>query len=651
MIKRPYDHLVCPQCHLPLSLKDDRLACRTCASPFPIISNIPCFTTGESAWRFPLSDSSDNIIKVARTQGWQASLENADKEKVAWIRGNERFTLSLLASPKGRVLDAGCGWGGLSFWLADEFSEVWALDSRLDGLEFIHIRSGQEGIKNISPVQGDLLNLPFPDSFFDLVLLNGVLEWVGTFSKEGTAKNLQEMALCEMQRVLKPDGTLYVAIENRFGLQYFLGYREEHTALRYVSLMPRIMARAYHKYRKGKDFRALTHSRGGLMRMLEKCGLSHTIWFSVFPSYRNCRYAASLESTGAIKFLLKNVSPSESALRGLMLRLFSPAALKISALLRIMNFVSPSWVVFASRQDKPQLVLHSEDNPLAIDNSRDATPAVAINNRRANIFITDGSSGRLKGKFTIATDPGAAKKLEMSKRSVALIRKYCPSLSENLPEISIYRTRHGLCEYTKGVPGDPLNLNNSNDLTMLSDFLMALNGISLAENDVQSIPQTFDIRNHLSTLIQRHELSGEILNTCKGTQIIHGDLNRENIILSRSRPRRLLIIDFEHAKFGPAVLNWYDFLLRNLVMYGDRFPIKTEVIRKRFYRFPGNERCHPVLNSLTVMLLKTSRIPLSLHGQLTTLYLSYLCQDPVASEPEVIISLTRSMELDIQSAQ
>jgi ubiquinone/menaquinone biosynthesis C-methylase UbiE len=586
------------------------------------------------------------LIEIAKEQGWRTSLSETDKEKADWIRGTGRFTISVLASPKGRVLDAGCGWGGLSFWLAKEFTEVYALDSQLDGLQFIDIRSAEDGVENIFPVQGNLLSLPFSDRFFDLVLLNGVLEWVGTFSEKHSAPRLQEMALREMARVLHPQGVLYIAIENRFGLQYFMGYREEHTGLRYISLLPRRLAKAYHKYRRGEEFRALTHSRRGLTKMLRKSGFSNSKWFFVFPSYRNCKYAASLEGTAAIKFLLNNSLSHRSAWPSVFLRTGSKVISRIRLFLKLLSFFSPSWIIFASQGRKPQLALQSEEALLNIENNPDLKPAITINERRANIFAIDESSSRLKEKYAIPVNELAEKKIEMSHLSIELIRKLRPSLSKNLPEISKFNTKQGLLEFTKAVPGDPLDPNDPMDVSLLLDLLVDLNKISIGEKDIRRIPKPFDVRSRFSELAKTHGLTEPIEDLLGRAQIIHGDLDKRNILLNGGKPRLPVLIDFEHAKVGPAVLNWYDFLLRNFVIYGGQYPIKTSIVQERCRRLPGNKNAKVMLNSLTAKFLEACSVPLALHSELTALYMSYLCQDPLVSEPDAVVSALKLIDLE-----
>jgi len=570
-----------------------------------------------------------------------------NKDRADWVQGTGRFTISILASPKGRALDAGCGWGGLSFWMAKEFNQVYALDVQLDGLQFIDIRASQERVTNIITVQGDVFSLPFPDSFFDVVVLNGVLEWVGTFSKEYPPKVLQEMALNEVARVLQAKGTLFVAIENRFGLQYFLGYKEEHTGLRYISLLPRSLADAYHRYRKGTDFRTLTHSRSGLMKMLGRCGFFWTEWFSIFPSYRNCRYAASLEGYGALKFLVRNFATEKTFLPDILLKIGVQVLSKSSFLLKIGSFFSPSWGVFASRKTTPQLGLQNKENPIAIKNFRGVDLAIVISNRRASIFRVESPSGQLQDKYSIPINEWAAKKIKMSHVCVELIRKMRPGLNRNLPKISIYSTKYDLVDHTNAISGIQLKLGNHKDLYLFFDFVFELSQLFLSENDIQGILKDFDIRNIISALREKQGLANEIQDLIRRPQIIHGDLNKGNIFISRMEPRCVIVIDFEHAKVGPAVFNWYDFLLRNFVIYGNKYPIPTDILLRRCQKLPGNKEAEPIFNKLTVKFLNGCQIPLTLHGQLTLLYMCYLCQDPIVVDPEAVFRTLLSMDFKI----
>lgn len=113
---------------------------------------------------------------------------------------NELRSLEL---PKGsHVLDAGCGTGVLSRYILDHYSEV-----TVHALDYSEIRLaeakklGKKGNYNeIIFDQGNIEDLKIPDHMFDVVVSRYVIEHL-----EHPAK-----AICELFRVLKPGGLLYV---------------------------------------------------------------------------------------------------------------------------------------------------------------------------------------------------------------------------------------------------------------------------------------------------------------------------------------------------------------------------------------------------------------------------------------------------------
>lgn len=188
--------------------------------------------------------------------------------------------------PGMRVLDYGCGWGVMSFSYARRGAQVTAYDLCQERLRFLQIRSASEGLSNITFVRGgDTPAIPFPDSSFDLVILIGVLEWIPT-SFEGTPLKVQQHFLREISRVLSPTGQLFLAIENRFNWYYFLGEPEDHTHLRFISLLPRPLANVYSRLRTGKPLRNLTHSNGAYKKLLRVAGFDSARIFLPISDYR-----------------------------------------------------------------------------------------------------------------------------------------------------------------------------------------------------------------------------------------------------------------------------------------------------------------------------------------------------------------------------
>jgi len=112
-----------------------------------------------------------------------------------------RVLSSLLAkgNPGQHWLDAGCGTGTLSRWLARERS-----------FSVVAIDASERMLANASPEEGveyrraDVIKTGLPECSFDGVLCSSVLEYLPSV----------EAALREFHRVLKPSGTLVASVPN-----------------------------------------------------------------------------------------------------------------------------------------------------------------------------------------------------------------------------------------------------------------------------------------------------------------------------------------------------------------------------------------------------------------------------------------------------
>jgi SAM-dependent methyltransferase len=102
---------------------------------------------------------------------------------------------------RGRVLDAGCGGGGMPVSLAEHAREVVGIDP-LDRFSQAGRRLANERqLPNLHFVRADGMALPFPDRVFDLVLSHAVIEHVSDAPQY----------LRECRRVLTRDGRFYLS--------------------------------------------------------------------------------------------------------------------------------------------------------------------------------------------------------------------------------------------------------------------------------------------------------------------------------------------------------------------------------------------------------------------------------------------------------
>ena len=116
----------------------------------------------------------------------------------------ERIILPLLDLPQsGRVLDVGCGNGGISLLLADlrPDLQILGVDFEPKPLEDASTYAARNGLKNLTFEQGDAHNLKYENAMFDGVLCQTVL----THVRDAQA------VVKEMARVLKPGGVFFAA--------------------------------------------------------------------------------------------------------------------------------------------------------------------------------------------------------------------------------------------------------------------------------------------------------------------------------------------------------------------------------------------------------------------------------------------------------
>jgi len=101
----------------------------------------------------------------------------------------------------GRVLDAGCGGGGMPLSLAEHARSVVGIDpiDRFGAAGVVLARD--RGMANLSFVRADGMALPFASASFDLVLSHAVIEHVPD----------AELYLRECRRVMARDGHCYLS--------------------------------------------------------------------------------------------------------------------------------------------------------------------------------------------------------------------------------------------------------------------------------------------------------------------------------------------------------------------------------------------------------------------------------------------------------
>lgn len=121
-------------------------------------------------------------------------------------------------------LEVGCGTGEISAYFAKLVKTIWGIEIDKNLIKNNQISSGNLGFS-----QANGINLPFDDSFFDLILFPQVYEHT----------LYQQLVINEIYRVLRPGGICFFSGPNRFRII------EPHYFLPFLSWLPHKLASLY----------------------------------------------------------------------------------------------------------------------------------------------------------------------------------------------------------------------------------------------------------------------------------------------------------------------------------------------------------------------------------------------------------------------
>ncbi len=290
--KEDTTRLFCPHCVVPLERVNEGLFCRRCQRTYKVVDGVATFIEKSKYWGEIPQNEMQIINKRIRKEYWKSVLENFSSELVTkkryFIENLKRANFHFLCNldSNASVLDVGSGMGTISEALSYYYKRVTAIEPVSERIIFSSNRFKQENIKNVTLIQTDLNHLPFPKRSFDLIILNGVLEWIALYDPNKPPEIVQLEILKKLYELLKSGGILYIGIENRIGITFFFG-RVDHNYLSYTSLMPRFIANMITKIKKGYPYRTYTYSLKGYKSLLSRAGFKEIDFFYPYGGYNN----------------------------------------------------------------------------------------------------------------------------------------------------------------------------------------------------------------------------------------------------------------------------------------------------------------------------------------------------------------------------
>ena len=219
----------------------------------------------------------DEILEIVQKEE-PGNYRKVIEERASWpifyhlssLRENIVDWLPIGANDK--VLEVGSGCGAITGALARKAESVTCIDLsrkrslinayRHQDLDNIYIHVG-----NFKDVEKDL------DCDYDYVMLIGVFEYgQGYMGSDTPYEDFMNILL----KHVKPGGRMVIAIENKFGLKYFAGCKEDHTGKYFDGI---------EDYPTGEGS-ARTFSRKGLENIMEKCGVKEYSFYYPYPDYK-----------------------------------------------------------------------------------------------------------------------------------------------------------------------------------------------------------------------------------------------------------------------------------------------------------------------------------------------------------------------------
>lgn len=168
------------------------------------------------------------------------------------------------------VLEIGAGCGAITGALCQKAKKVVCND--LSKRRSMINAYRNKNCDNLEIRVGNFNDVEFEEKF-DYITLIGVLEYARYYTK---AENPFVGFLENIRGLLKEDGKLLIAIENKYGLKYFAGAREDHTGRFFDGI------EGY----KNTASQARTFSKDVLETMVHQAGYGKVEFYYPFPDYK-----------------------------------------------------------------------------------------------------------------------------------------------------------------------------------------------------------------------------------------------------------------------------------------------------------------------------------------------------------------------------
>jgi len=232
------------------------------------------FYSGED--QYSDGDIEDEMLDIAKdnydgSRNLEEILENDNRWPILYhfspIREN---VLNWYPFTEGAsILEVGSGCGAITGALCRSGTSVTCIElSKKRALVSAYRHKSKE---NLEIYVGNMNDIVF-SSKFEYITLIGVLEYAKLYTH---TQNPFVDFLKKIKALLAPNGKLITAIENRYGLKYWAGAKEDHTGLLFEGLLG---------YKNSNS--ATTFSKNELIKILQEAGFPENEFYYPYPDYK-----------------------------------------------------------------------------------------------------------------------------------------------------------------------------------------------------------------------------------------------------------------------------------------------------------------------------------------------------------------------------
>ena len=218
----------------------------------------------------------DELLEIAKNYSsieFGRIIEERKSWPILYHLSNQRENIvSWLPIDKSmKVLEIGSGCGAITGALAKKSGSVTCID--LSKKRSLINAYRHEDCDNVTINVGNFQDIePGLEEDFDYALLIGVFEYGQCYIG---GKTPFEDFLKIIRKHVKKDGHIVIAIENKYGLKYWAGCREDHLGTFFSNI---------ENYPDGGDVR--TFSKKGLERIFKSCGEKEYSFYYPYPDYK-----------------------------------------------------------------------------------------------------------------------------------------------------------------------------------------------------------------------------------------------------------------------------------------------------------------------------------------------------------------------------